>query len=48
MEQGGHPQLMTPELILTLTAHALNLCILNHMAHEMLNAAGVPTISRTA
>jgi len=40
LEQAGHPQLMTPELIRTLAAHALNnLRVLNHMAAEILAAA---------
>jgi general secretion pathway protein A len=40
LAQAGHPQLMTPELIRTLAAHALNnLRVLNHMAAELLSAA---------
>jgi type II secretory pathway predicted ATPase ExeA len=40
LEQAGNPQLMTPELMTTLTEHAAgNLRILNNMANEMLVAA---------
>jgi general secretion pathway protein A len=40
LEQAGHPQLMTPELIRTLAAHSLNnLRVLNHTAADMLAAA---------
>jgi len=40
IEKAGHPQLMSPELIRTLAAHAANnLRVLNHMAAELLNAA---------
>jgi len=40
LEQAGHPQLMSPQLILTLAAHAANnLRVLNQMAAEMLSAA---------
>jgi type II secretory pathway predicted ATPase ExeA len=40
LDKAGHPQLMTPELIQTLAAHAANnLRVLNHMAAELLSAA---------
>ena len=40
MAQAGHPQLMTPELVRLLAAHALNnLRVLNHMAAELLTVA---------
>ena len=40
LEQAGHPQLMSPELIRTLSAHAANnLRVINQMAAEMLSAA---------
>ena len=40
LEQAGHPQLMSSELIRTLAAHAANnLRVLNQMASELLNAA---------
>ncbi len=40
LEQAGHPQLMSSELIRTLAAHAANnLRVLNQMAAELLNAA---------
>jgi general secretion pathway protein A len=40
LQQAGHPQLMTPELIRTLAAHAVNnLRVLCHMAAELLSAA---------
>ena len=40
LDKAGHPQLMTPELIQTLAAHAANnLRVLNHMASELLSAA---------
>jgi hypothetical protein len=43
----GHPQLMTPELIRTLAAHALNnLRVLNHMAAELLTAAAQRNLPR--
>ena len=39
-EKAGHPQLMSSELIRTLSAHAANnLRVLNQMAAELLNAA---------
>lgn len=47
LEQAGHPQLMTPELIQTLAAHALsNLRVLNHMAAEMLAEAAARNLPR--
>lgn len=47
LEQAGHPQLMTPELITTLAAHALNnLRVLNQMAAELLIAAAERNLSR--
>jgi general secretion pathway protein A len=47
LAQAGHPQLMTPELIRTLAAHALNnLRVLNHMAAELLSAAAQRNLSR--
>ena len=47
LEQAGHPQLMTPELIQTLAAHALNnLRILNQMAADMLVAAADRNLTR--
>lgn len=46
LAQAGHPQLMTPELIRTLSAHALNnLRVLNHMAAELLSAAAQRNLS---
>lgn len=40
LDQAGCPHLMTPELIVTLTAQAANnMRVLNHMAAELLNAA---------
>ena len=45
--QAGHPQLMSPELISTLAAHALNnLRVLNHMAAELLTAAAQRNLPR--
>lgn len=47
LEQAGNPQLMTTELLRTLTAHALsNLRVLNHMAAEMLAAAAARNLPR--
>lgn len=47
LEQAGNPQLMTPELIRTMAAHALNnLRVLNHMAAEMLAAAATRNLPR--
>jgi hypothetical protein len=46
LAQAGHPQLMTPELNRTLSAHALNnLRVLNHMAAELLSAAAQRNLS---
>ena len=45
--QAGHPQLMSPDLIRTLAAHALNnLRVLNHMAAELLTAAAQRNLPR--
>jgi len=47
LEQAGHPQLMTPELIQTLAAHSLNnLRVLNHTAADMLAAAAERNLPR--
>ena len=47
LAQAGHAQLMTPELIRTLAAHALNnLRVLNHMAAELLAAAAERNLPR--
>jgi len=47
LEQAGHPQLMTIELIQTLAAHSLNnLRVLNQMAAEMLDAAAERNLPR--
>lgn len=47
IERAGHPQLMTPELIRTLAAHAANnLRVLNQMAAELLNAAAQRNLPR--
>lgn len=47
LEKAGHPQLMTPDLILTLSAHAANnLRVLNQMAAELLSAAADRNLSR--
>ena len=46
-EQAGNPHLMTPELIHTISAHALNnLRVLNHIAAEMLAAAAARNLPR--
>ena len=47
LEKAGHPQLMTPDLILTLSAHAANnLRVLNQMAAEQLSTAADRNLSR--
>lgn len=47
LEQAGHSQLMTPELIRTLAAHSLNnLRVLNHTAADLLNAAAERNLPR--
>jgi len=47
LEQAGHPQLMTSELIQTLAAHSLNnLRVLNHTAADMLAAAAERNLPR--
>ena len=47
LTQAGHTQLMTPELIRLLAAHALNnLRVLNNMAAEMLTAAAQRNLPR--
>ncbi len=47
LEQAGHPQLMTPELIRTLAAHSLNnLRVLNHTAADLLTAAAERNLPR--
>jgi general secretion pathway protein A len=47
LEQAGHPQLMTPELIRTLAAHSLNnLRVLNHTAADMLATAAERNLPR--
>lgn len=47
LDRAGHPQLMSPELIRTLAAHAANnLRVLNQMAAEMLSAATERNLSR--
>jgi general secretion pathway protein A len=47
LEQAGHPQLMTPELIQTLAAHSLNnLRVLNHTAADMLAVAAERNLPR--
>jgi type II secretory pathway predicted ATPase ExeA len=47
LEQAGHPQLMTDELVATLAAHAANnLRVLNQMAAELLNAAAERNLPR--
>ena len=47
LEQAGHPQLMTIELIQTLAAHSLNnLRVLNHTAADLLNAAAERNLPR--
>lgn len=47
LQQAGAAQLMTPELIQTLTAHSLNnLRVLNHMAAELLAAAAQRNLPR--
>lgn len=47
LEQAGHSQLMTPELIRTLAAHSLNnLRVLNHTAADLLTAAAERNLPR--
>ena len=47
LEQAGHPQLMTAELIQILAAHSLNnLRVINQMAAEMLDAAAERNLPR--
>lgn len=47
LEKAGHPQLMTPELIRTLAAHAANnLRVVNQMAAELLSAAAERNLPR--
>jgi type II secretory pathway predicted ATPase ExeA len=47
LEKAGHPQLMSPELIRTLAAHAANnLRVINHMAAELLSAAAEKNLPR--
>lgn len=47
LTQAGHPQLMTPELMQTLSAHAAgNLRVLTHMAAELLTTAAQRNLPR--
>ena len=47
LEKAGHPQLMSPELIRALAAHAANnLRVINHMAAELLTAAAERNLPR--
>ncbi|MBD1399627.1 ExeA family protein [Pelovirga terrestris] len=47
LTQAGHPQLMTPELMETLAAHAAgNLRVLTHMAAELLTTAASRNLPR--
>jgi len=47
LEKAGHPQLMSPELIQTLAAHAANnLRVINHMAAELLGVAAEKNLPR--
>ena len=47
LTQAGHPQLMTPELMQTLAAHAAgNLRVLTHMAAELLTTAASRNLPR--
>lgn len=47
LDQAGHPQLMTPELIATLAAHAVNnLRVLTQMAAELLAIASDRNLAR--